>query len=216
MMTKAQYLIFYNLLKLIGWTLFFIKVTNGLIKSKSLKEIYGETFYILGFIQYASIIEIFHTIYKLIKAVLCIVMVENLGRIAIVATLQFSENSISNGYLLIYFGWSIIEIIRHFFDLTVLFRGINKNFEIPYILKWLRYSLFIALYPIGIYGEIITVWNARYDFNNYNLLFIPLSFILFPLFALYFICLVLLYVYLFKVRNNALKKLGIKKSDKTD
>ena len=140
-------------------------------------------------------------------------MVENLGRISIVAILQFFENSISNGHLLISFGWSIIEIIRHFFDLLILFK-VNNKFEIPYFLIWIRYSLFIALYPIGVSGEIISVWNARYDLNNYNLICIPISFFLYPLFVLYFICLVFLYIYLYKVRNNTLKKFRIKKIDK--
>ena len=62
MPSKAKYLIFYNLLKLIGWTLFFIKVVNGLINGKSLKKINAETIFILGIVQYASIFEIFHTI----------------------------------------------------------------------------------------------------------------------------------------------------------
>jgi len=216
MSNKSLYLIFYNLLQLLGRTLFLLKVTIGLIKSKSLTEIFEETIFLLALVQYASILEIFHTFYKLVKAVLCIVMVENLGRIAIVATLQFCKNSISNGYLLIYVGWSVLEIVRYFFDLLLLVKRNNKNFDIPYFLIWLRYSLFIILYPIGVSGEVITVWNARYDFNNYSLIGIPISFLLYPLFILYFICLIYLYIYLFKVRSITLKKIGVKKNDKTE
>ena len=96
MSNKSLYLIFYNLLQFLGWTLFFIKITNGLIKSESLKESYDETIFLLALAQYASLLEIFHTYYKLVNAILCIVMVENLGRIAIVVTLQFCKKSISN------------------------------------------------------------------------------------------------------------------------
>ena len=216
MSNKSNYLIFYNLLQLLWWTLFLVKVIIGLIKSKPLTEIFEETIFLLALAQYASILEIFHTFYKLVKAVLCIVMVENLGRIAIVVTLQFCKNSLSNGYLLIYLGWSILEIVRYFFDLLLLVKRNNKSVDIPYFLIWLRYSLFIALYPIGISGEVITIWNARYDFNNYSLIGIPASFLIYPVFTFYFICLIYLYIYLFKVRNNTLKKIGVKKNDKAE
>ena len=49
-------------------------------------------------------------------------MVENLGRIVIVATLQNFKESPSKGYKLIYLGWSIIEIIRHLYDILDLIR----------------------------------------------------------------------------------------------
>ena len=157
MSIKSLYLIFYNLLQLLWWTLFLVKVTIGLIKSKPLTEIFEETIFLLALAQYASILEIFHTFYKLVKAVLCIVMVENLGRISIVVTLQFCKSSISNGYLLLFLGWSTLEIVRYFFDLLLLVKRNNKNFDISYFLIWLRYSLFIALYPIGVSDEVITI-----------------------------------------------------------
>ena len=113
-------------------------------------------------------------------------------------------------------GWSIQEIARYFFDLLLLVKRNNKNADIPYFLIWIRYSLFIVLYPIGISGEVFTVWNAGYDFNNYSLIGIPISFLLYPMFAFYFICLIYLYIYLFKVRNNTLKKIGVKKIDKDE
>ena len=49
-------------------------------------------------------------------------MVENLGRIVLVATLQNFKESTSKGYKLIYLGWSIIEIIRHLYDILDLIR----------------------------------------------------------------------------------------------
>ena len=67
------------------------------------------------------------------------------------------------------------------------------------------------MYPIGVSGEVITVWNAGNDFNNYSLIGIPISFLLYPVFTFYFICLKYLYIYLFKVRRNNLKKIGVKK-----
>ena len=206
MSIKNSYLLIYNFLQFFGWTTFFLKFTFGLIKSKSVSEIYDETYYILVIIQYVSSAEIFHSFYKLVKSILCIVMVENLGRIVIVATLQNFKESTSTGYKLIYLGWSVIEILRHLYDSLDLIRIENKNFKIPYILKWCRYSFFIILYPIGVTGEFFIVWDAREYFENNYLLGIPLCIFLYPVFLIYFISLVYLYQYLFKVRRQNLKR----------
>ena len=203
---KSFYLLIYYCLQFLGYTTFFFIFTFGLIKSKSVSQIYDETYYILVIIQYASSAEIFHCFYKLVKSILCIVMVENLGRIVIVATLQNFKESPSKGYKLIYLGWSIIEIIRHLYDILDLIRIEKKNFKIPYILKWCRYSLFVILYPIGAIGEFTIVWDAREYFENNNLLGIPLCIFLYPLFLIYFISLIYLYQYLFKVRRQHLKR----------
>lgn len=100
-------------------------------------------------------------------------------------------------------NWNIKTPI---YDSLDLIRIENKNFKIPYILKWCRYSFFIILYPIGVTGEFFIVWDAREYFENNYLLGIPLCIFLYPVFLIYFISLVYLYQYLFKVRRQNLKR----------
>lgn len=51
-------------------------------------------------------------------------------------------------------SWAAVEVPRYFFYLVALVANP------PYWLTWLRYSLFIVLYPSGITGEIGCLWNS--------------------------------------------------------
>ena len=51
-------------------------------------------------------------------------------------------------------SWSVIEIVRYSFYASNLM-GVNI-----YIHKWLRYTLFIVLYPSGVFSEIATLYFA--------------------------------------------------------
>ena len=48
-------------------------------------------------------------------------------------------------------SWSITEVVRY------LYYAINLWGEVPYPLTWLRYSLFLVLYPSGVASEIGTI-----------------------------------------------------------
>jgi len=40
-------------------------------------------------------------------------------------------------------------------------------FGIPFPLIWLRYSMFIVLYPTGVFGEMSCIWMAIGEFMRY-------------------------------------------------
>ena len=127
--------------------------------------------------------------------------------------LQFFPSSISNGYFLLSFGWSIIEIVRYSYYILSLFQKDFSNFNIPYLLIWCRYSFFVVLYPIGVSGEIITIWNAKKDFCKYTLwknsnFKITLADLVYPAYILYIPSLIFLYGYLFKQRKKVLNRLN--------
>ncbi|KAL8183162.1 UNVERIFIED_CONTAM: Very-long-chain (3R)-3-hydroxyacyl-CoA dehydratase 2 [Gekko kuhli] len=61
-----------------------------------------------------------------------------------------SEDSI----LLFVVAWTITEIIRYSF---YTFSLLN---HLPYLIKWARYTLFIVLYPMGVSGELLTIYAA--------------------------------------------------------
>ena len=194
---KTIYLILYNFLQFLGWTLFFTKVAFGVIKSKSIEEIYEETLLILEYCQYGASLEILHSLLRLVKSSFFATAIQILGRIAIVAILQYYKSSVSIGYLLLSFAWSLIEIIRYPYYILSLVKGENKSFDIPYILIWCRYSFFIVLYPIGVSGEMITIWNSRKDFEKYKLgSKYSVSDLVYPVYILYVPCLIYLYSYL--------------------
>ena len=58
------------------------------------------------------------------------------------------------GPLLLLLAWSSTEIIRY------LYYAWSRTEDPPYLLVWLRYSLFIVLYPMGVLGELISIYYA--------------------------------------------------------
>jgi very-long-chain (3R)-3-hydroxyacyl-CoA dehydratase len=54
-------------------------------------------------------------------------------------------------------SWALVEVPRYAF---YLFKLLGDDASMPYVLKWLRYSLFIILYPTGISGEVLALWNS--------------------------------------------------------
>jgi len=78
------------------------------------------------------------------------------SRVFLVWGVLFSvpETQSSNGYPMLLLAWTITEIIRYSYYVL----NIGK---IPaYPLLWLRYTLFIILYPIGVSGELMCIFRA--------------------------------------------------------
>ncbi|XP_054644123.1 very-long-chain (3R)-3-hydroxyacyl-CoA dehydratase 2 isoform X4 [Dunckerocampus dactyliophorus] len=61
-----------------------------------------------------------------------------------------SEDSV----LLFVAAWTVTEIIRYSF---YTFSLLN---HLPYLIKWARYTFFIVLYPMGVSGELLTIYAA--------------------------------------------------------
>ena len=62
--------------------------------------------------------------------------------------------------ILMTISWSIAEIPRYLYYTVA---QIMPTSDIPYPLFWIRYSLFIVLYPSGISGECLQVWAFYRD-----------------------------------------------------
>jgi very-long-chain (3R)-3-hydroxyacyl-CoA dehydratase len=59
-------------------------------------------------------------------------------------------------------AWAAIEVPRYLF---YVISTIDKD-SVPYVLQWLRYSLFVVLYPSGITGEVLSIWNSLSDISK--------------------------------------------------
>ena len=101
------------------------------------------------------------------------------------------------------FAWSSGEVVRYYFYLmSIVLHG-----QVPERLTWLRYNLFIPLYPIGMLAELGIMYQALpflaerklhfdqyYLFINYLVRVYPL--VWFPM-----------YLHMFKQRRSKMKKL---------
>ena len=206
-MSKSLYLFLFSSFQIIGWTLFFVKYTFGLLNSKPIEEIYKDTISILAFTQYTESLEILYSYYSLINSSTCVTIIETLGRVFVVLLLQYVKSSLCIGYLMLYISWPLIEILKYLLYIAYIIKNYYKGFNSTYIHVWSRYSLFIILYPFNIVGEILTMWNSTIDLEKSSLFGIfPYSYFIYLLILFYLLCLMFLYSYYFKVRRIALKK----------
>ena len=207
------YLFLYNFIQLCGWSFFFFRGVLNLINFNSLQEMYSNTHIILECCQYGAFLEIIHTITGIVKTSILSTSIQIIGRISIVLLLQFVPVEISYGYLIIFFAWSSIEIVRYSYYILNLIKKNFSNFNIPYLLIWCRYTFFIVLYPIGSFGEMLIIYNAQKYFNKIilwknNVFNIYVGNLFYPIYILFLPGLIFMYGYLFKQRKKVFNRLN--------
>eukprot|EP01062_Namystynia_karyoxenos_P058405 TRINITY_DN49954_c0_g1_i1.p1 TRINITY_DN49954_c0_g1~~TRINITY_DN49954_c0_g1_i1.p1 ORF type:complete len:823 (+),score=349.38 TRINITY_DN49954_c0_g1_i1:85-2469(+) len=182
----APYLLCYSAYQAQGWTKAFVGVAQGLLDGKAgLWESVGGT---VSFFQYLGLMEVAHAALGLTSSSAAMTLLQIFSRIAVVSVVtEYSELYKSNPIWIkmMLFAWTLTEMVRYTFysvsqlrDLLTTVKGVliamkkargdklgeaRDAFPVPGPLVWLRYSLFIVLYPMGVAGEIGTLWIALAD-----------------------------------------------------
>ncbi|VDD96984.1 unnamed protein product [Enterobius vermicularis] len=100
-----------------------------------------------------SLFTVFHAAFRLVPSPVGTTAQQIASRITVVWLVLYVSRS-SFGVPLILIAWSITEVVRYSFYATKI---LDKT---PEFLKWMRYSFFIVLYPVGALGEILIVLAA--------------------------------------------------------
>jgi very-long-chain (3R)-3-hydroxyacyl-CoA dehydratase len=155
------YLKLYNLILAIGWAaLLILYIING-CKLDSVGLL------LLNICQFAAVLEIIHAAMKIVSSPV-VTTIKQLGSrfmVVVLIDLLKSEEYVCikgiTGLHLIMFAWGITEIVRYSFYFSGL---IGKEIK---MLTFLRYTLFLVLYPMGVAGEllIILAWMAKDGFT---------------------------------------------------
>lgn len=181
---KKAWLIGFNLITLVAWVVFFgYALSNGLQVTK-------ESLYLLAFAQGLAVFEIMNAMLGIAGANWLLTTMQVFSRFLIAALLliipfetilEIDATLPITGFFLISIAWSITEIVRALFYLTDL-----TNTPV-YAVTFSRYTFFIFLYPMGVSGEFLVMydfWKWRdfqFDFFNIALAGIALSyFVFFP------------------------------------
>ena len=100
-------------------------------------------------VQMAAILEIVHAAIGIIRSNPMFCAVQIAGRLALVwLPIHFiAASQTSPGMTITLFAWSLTEMVRYSY---YAFNLVNLNIG---VLTWLRYTLFIVLYPMGVIGE---------------------------------------------------------------
>ncbi|OOF96629.1 hypothetical protein ASPCADRAFT_396178 [Aspergillus carbonarius ITEM 5010] len=102
--------------------------------------------------------------------------------------------TLSPVYKSMLFAWSVADTIRYLYFVVLI-----SGFEVPRALRWLRYSLFLVLYPIGIGSEWWLMFRATVVVENWAVKALFIFFL-----GLYGPGSVMMYSYMVKQRKKTL------------
>ncbi|CAH1798052.1 unnamed protein product [Owenia fusiformis] len=143
---KLGYLFIYNMFQFIGFSLIFVKLQYKYWKDG--EDSKGEAFENVGptfmMCQIVACLEIVHVLTGVVKGALLPTIAQVFGRFLILVLIA-SEDRISDRYVVwyLFLTWSGIELVRYpFYMLSSIKQEI-------YLITWLRYTLWIPLYPLG-------------------------------------------------------------------
>jgi very-long-chain (3R)-3-hydroxyacyl-CoA dehydratase len=151
---KQIYLMSYNSVQTLGWLYLFFKSIRKNIKKK--ETAWQRTGLILKIFQTTSLLEIVHSSTKLVKSSPKETSQQILARLFItyVVVDKVPKLHESKFLLPLLLSWSVSDIIRY----TYYF--LKECNYIPYWIKFLRYSAFLGLYPIGMLCEALLILEA--------------------------------------------------------
>lgn len=186
------YLSSYNFIAfgLWGWYLFCF-FSNGFHLSPNAVAI-------LTLAQGIALLEIFHALLKWVKSPVGSTIAQVSSRILVVVLINIFiqrpevPEFLFLGIGLISMAWSITEIVRYSFYFLLLWN------TPPHWLLWMRYTFFIALYPMGVIGEWLIIIGCLYALGIGVNLYTAFAALLFIAYAYYF---PVLYKYMWKQRQ---------------
>ncbi|XP_075264035.1 very-long-chain (3R)-3-hydroxyacyl-CoA dehydratase hpo-8-like [Convolutriloba macropyga] len=158
MSLSTSYLVFYNFVQFLGWSYILGLCGLSVFTNDGFKEMYTyEVEFALKIFQTLAFLEVVHALLGLVKsnAVQTLGQVFSRNYIVWLIVEQVPSAKSSPGIPLLLFAWSITEVVRYsFYALQVMGKGV-------YLITWLRYTMFIVLYPMGVLGEMWTVYSAQ-------------------------------------------------------
>jgi len=117
----------------------------------------------LWWAQFPAVLEVHHAGLGLVRSPLVVTFLQVLSRIAVLIAIRNSpESQVQWGAGVMILSWTLAEIPRYAFYVAALLSG-DAARKTPYLLFWLRYSVFAVLYPTGISGEISVLLKALAD-----------------------------------------------------
>ncbi|XP_067625972.1 very-long-chain (3R)-3-hydroxyacyl-CoA dehydratase hpo-8-like [Eurosta solidaginis] len=155
------YLFVYNAVQVVGWSYILYQLINYyLLQGQQFRaqvDLWDYTRLAVIVFQNAAFVEILNASFGLVKSNPVITTFQVLSRMMVVigVVMATPTGKTSPGLPIALLAWAITEIIRYgYYALNIL----NC---MPYIVVFLRYTTFIALYPIGVTGELLCFWWAQ-------------------------------------------------------
>ncbi|RDW86445.1 putative membrane protein [Aspergillus mulundensis] len=152
------YLLLYNAISALLWLRILLTVLTAYFNSNSLPTLYTALEPQARWTQTLAVVEILHAATGLTRSPVFQTFTQIFARSVQVWAINYAFPSVtasSIAYPAMLFAWSIADTVRYSYFVVLL-----AGLDVPGLLKWLRYSLFIALYPIGITAEWWLMYRA--------------------------------------------------------
>ncbi|XP_066579505.1 very-long-chain (3R)-3-hydroxyacyl-CoA dehydratase 1 isoform X2 [Amia ocellicauda] len=148
------WLTFYNIAMTAGWLVLAVAMIRFYIEKGTHKGLYKSISRTLKFFQTFALLEVFHCAVGMVRTSVIVTGVQVCSRIFMVWFITNSIKQNEESVVLFLVVWTVTEITRYsFYTFSLLHL-------LPYFIKWARYNLFIVLYPLGVAGEIMTIYAA--------------------------------------------------------
>ncbi|KAH6852304.1 PTPLA-domain-containing protein [Alternaria alternata] len=152
---RTIYLTAYNVLFASLWASVFVRAISNVQNDKF--ELFDATEPYARWIQTASLIEVFHAAFGIIKSPVSTTALQVVTRVIQVWMVWYSfpqSTADSRAYLALLLAWSVADTIRY------LYLALNMHGKASKGMIWLRYTMFYPLYPIGIGAEWWLLYQA--------------------------------------------------------
>ncbi|XP_057188355.1 very-long-chain (3R)-3-hydroxyacyl-CoA dehydratase 1 [Triplophysa rosa] len=152
----TAWLTFYNIAMTAGWLVLAVAMVRFYFHKGTHKGLYKTIARTLKFFQTFALLEIGHCAIGIVRTSVIVTGVQVSSRIFMVWFITNSIRQIQNEESVVLFVvvWTLTEITRYSF---YTFKLLN---HLPYFIKWARYNLFIVMYPLGVIGELMTIYGA--------------------------------------------------------
>ncbi|KAJ8419191.1 hypothetical protein AAFF_G00006900 [Aldrovandia affinis] len=152
----TAWLTFYNIAMTAGWLVMAVAMLRFYIQRGTHMGLYRSISRTLKFFQTVALIEVIHCAVGMVRTSVIVTGVQVCSRIFMVWFITNSIKQIQNEESVVLFlvVWTVTEITRYSF---YTFNLLN---HLPYFIKWARYNMFIVMYPLGVAGELLTIYAA--------------------------------------------------------
>lgn len=169
---KNVFLFTYNLVQFLCFSWIFVNMTVRLFKLG--QDSFYDTFYtisdVMFFCQILAAIEVLNAAFGVVRTGVVPTFIQVVGRNFILFIIFGSLEEMHNKPVVffVFYLWSAIEIFRYPF---YMLGCIDTEWK---TLTWLRYTIWIPLYPLGVLAEAVAVVQSIPIFDEAKLFSIPL------------------------------------------
>ncbi|XP_031723411.1 very-long-chain (3R)-3-hydroxyacyl-CoA dehydratase [Anarrhichthys ocellatus] len=166
------YLFVYNLVQFLGFSWIFVNMTVRLFifGQDSLYDTFHTISDVMFFCQTLASVEVINAAFGVVRTGVIPTLIQVVGRNFILFIIFGSVEEMHNQPVVffVFYLWSAIEIFRYPFYMLGCFNTEWKT------LTWLRYTIWIPLYPLGVVAEAVAVVQSIPIFDEAKLFRIPL------------------------------------------